>query len=100
MSERLRDARADGQLDGNPTLLDPLEAQAQLERRIAFLEQRLAVARIAKPNRDGSAGIGSRVRLRDLETGELVEYDLVGATESDPARRQVSIDAPVGRAVI
>ncbi|MGH2920522.1 MAG: GreA/GreB family elongation factor [Gaiellaceae bacterium] len=100
MSERLREARADGHLDDNPGLFDTLEEQIQLERRIALLEARLAAARIAEPNGDGSAGIGSSVRLRDLETGELVEYELVGAIEGNVARGRVSVDAPVGRAMV
>lgn len=100
MSERLREARADGHLDDNPALFDLLEEQAQLERRIATLEARLAAARIAEPNADGSAGIGSSLRLRDLATSELVEYELVGAIESDIGRGRVSIEAPVGRALL
>jgi transcription elongation factor GreA len=100
MSERLREARADGHPDDNPGLFDAFEEQAQLERRIALLEQRLATARLAEPSSDGSAGIGSSVLLRDLETGELVEFELVGALESDAARGRVSVDAPVGRALV
>jgi transcription elongation factor GreA len=67
MSERLREARADGSLEEHPAHFDMLEEQAELERRIATLETRLAAARIAEPNGDGSAGIGSSVRPRDLE---------------------------------
>jgi transcription elongation factor GreA len=100
MSERLREARADGHLEDNPALFDVLEEQAQLERRIATLEARLAAARIAEPNGDGSAGIGSSVRLRDLETRELVEYEVVGAIEGNVGRGRVSIEAPVGRALL
>ena len=99
MSERLREARTDGHLEDNPALFEALEEQAQLERRIATLEARLAAARIAIPNVDGSAGIGSSVRLRDLETSELVEYELVGAIEGNVGQGRVSIDAPVGRAL-
>ena len=99
MSERLREARADGHLDDNPALFDLLEEQAQLERRIATLEAGLAAARIAEPNGDGSAGIGSWVRLRDLETSELFEYELVGAIESNVGQGRVSVEAPVGRAL-
>jgi transcription elongation factor GreA len=99
-SERLREARADGHLEDNPALFDVLEEQAQLERRIATLEARLAAARIAEPNGDGSAGIGSWVRLRDLETSELVEYELVGAIEADLDEGRLSVDAPVGRALL
>jgi transcription elongation factor GreA len=100
MSERLRDARADGHLEDNPALFDLLEEQAQLERRIATLEERLAAARIAAPNRDGNAGIGNSVRLRDLETSEPVEYELVGAIEANVGQGRLSVDAPVGRALL
>jgi transcription elongation factor GreA len=100
MSEQLREARADGHLEDNPALFDVLEEQAQLERRIATLEARLAAARIAEPNGDGSAGIGSSVRLRDLETGELSGYEVVGAIEGNGGQGRVSIEAPVGRALL
>jgi transcription elongation factor GreA len=100
MSKRLREARADGHLDDNPALFDLLEEQARLERRIAVLEGRLAAARIAEPNADGSAGIGSSVRLRELESGELVEFELVGTIEGNSGRGRISVDAPVGRALV
>jgi transcription elongation factor GreA len=100
MSERLREARADGNLEDNPALFDVLEEQAHLERRIATLEARLAAARIAEPNGDGTAGIGSSIRLRDLETSELVEYEVVGAIEGNVGEGRVSVDAPVGRALL
>jgi transcription elongation factor GreA len=100
MSERLREARADGHFGDNPALFDLLEEQAQLERRIATLEARLGAARIAEPNGDGSAGIGSSVRLRDLETSELFEYEVVGAIEGDVGQGRLSVEAPVGRALL
>jgi transcription elongation factor GreA len=100
MSERLREARADGHLNDNPALFDALEEQAQLERRIATLEARLAAARIAAPSGDGRASIGSSVRLRDLETGELVEYELVGAIEGNVDQGRLSVEAPVGRVLL
>jgi transcription elongation factor GreA len=100
MSERLREARADGHLEDNPALFDVLEEQAQLERRIGTLQERLAAARIAKPNGDGRASIGSSVRLRDLETNEQVEYEVVGAIEGNVSQGRVSVEAPVGRALL
>ena len=100
MSERLREARADGHLEDHPALFDLLVEQAHLERRIATLEARLAAARIAEPNGDGSAGIGSSVQLRDLETSELSEYEVVGTIEGNAGQGRVSVDAPVGRALL
>ena len=94
LSERLRDARQDGHLTDNPPLFDLLEEQAQLDRRIAVLEAHLAAAQVAAPATDGRAGIGSRVRVRDLEVGNIVEYELVGAIEPNVGNGRVSVAAP------
>ena len=99
VSERLREAREDGHLGDNPALYDLLVEQAQLERRIATLEARVAAAQIVAPSANGIAGIGSSVRVRDLATGEIAEYELVGETESDVGNGRVSVAAPVGRAL-
>ena len=100
MSERLREAREDGHLANNPALYDLLEEQVQLERRIAILEGQLAAAEIVVPAADGAASIGSVVRVRDRQTGDLAEYELVGPIESDIANGRVSVEAPVGRALV
>ena len=98
--ERLRDARDDGDLVDNPALYEVLEEQAQLERRIAHLGGQLASAKIVQPNGDGTAGIGNSVRLRDLGTNEVMEYELVGGIEANVGAGRVSIAAPVGRALL
>jgi len=100
LSELLREARSDGDLDDNPLLIDLLEEQGQLERRIATLEDQLAIAEIAPRPRDGRAAIGSLVRVRDVAAGEVFECELVGPLEGDAAGGRVSIAAPVGRALL
>ena len=100
MRERLQEARADGALEDNRSLFDVLQEHAQLEGRIATLEARLGAAQIAEPNGDGTAGIGSSVRLRDLETREVLEYEVVGAIEGDARQGRVSVGAPMGRALL
>ena len=99
VSERLREAREDGNLADNPPLYDVLVEQAQLERRIATLEAQVAAAQIAVLAASGVAGIGTGVRVRDLATGEIAEYELVGEIESDVGNGRVSIAAPVGYAL-
>jgi transcription elongation factor GreA len=100
MSERLREARDDGHLANNPALYDLLEEQVQLERRIAILEARLVAAEIVVPATDGAASIGSFVRVLDRKTGDIAEYELVGPVESDVGNGRLSVDAPVGRALV
>ena len=99
MSEQLRDVREDGDPD-NPMLFDLFQEQAQLEDRIALLEAQSAAARIVAPAPDGTAGIGSCVRVRHGDSGEVAEYELVGPIESDVGNGRVSVGAPVGRALV
>jgi transcription elongation factor GreA len=100
LGERLRVAREeDGDLADNAALHDLLDEQAHLERRIARLEAQLAVAEIVAPAADGSAAIGSRVRVRDGD-GVLHEYELAGPLESDAPEGRISIAAPVGAALV
>jgi transcription elongation factor GreA len=100
MRERLRAARDDGHLDDNQDLFDALEERTILERRIAVLEDRLVSARVVEPGEGGGAGIGSSIRLRNLDTGGVLDYELVGAREGDARRGRISVDAPVGRALL
>jgi transcription elongation factor GreA len=97
--DRFREAREDADPD-NPLLFELLEEQAQLEARIGLLEAQVAAARVVEPAADGSAGIGSAVQVRYADGGELAEYVLVGPVESDAASGRVSVEAPVGRALL
>jgi len=40
------------------------------------------------------------VRLKDLKTDEAWEFRLVGSYEADPAEDRISVESPVGRAVL
>jgi transcription elongation factor GreA len=99
LSERMREARLDGDGVDNPVLQELLEEQVQLERRIAVLEASLAVAEVVEPTADGRAEIGSIVRVRD-RSGRTSAYELVGPLESNVLDGRVSIAAPVGRALV
>jgi transcription elongation factor GreA len=100
LTNQLREARSDGDFDDNPALVDLLDEQAQLELRIAALEAQLAIAEIAPLPPAGRAEIGSVVRVRDLETGDVFEHQLVGPIEGDLARGLLSTAAPIGRALV
>jgi transcription elongation factor GreA len=100
VSEALRKARDEDHAADNPVLFELFEEQTQLERRIAMLEERAALAQVVAPAADGTAGIGSCVRVRDVALGEVAEYELVGAIEADANIGRVSVVAPVGRALV
>ena len=102
ISDRLREARAHGgEFADNLDLIDALEDQELLERRIATVEAALAAARVVDhPPRDGTVGVGTRVRLRDIDSGRTTEYLIVGSVEADPVERKLSSESPVGRAML
>jgi len=76
--------------------------QAILESRISELEDIVRRSTILDPNDIPvkEVGLGSIVRLKDLKTDEAWEFRLVGSYEADPAEDRISVESPVGRAVL
>ena len=44
--------------------------------------------------------LGARVRLKDMDANETVEYFIVGSAEANPAEKRLSNESPVGRAIL
>lgn len=77
------------------------EEQALLEARIVRLEKQLETMRVIEPDpTNGVLDLGERVRVRDLDTGRKVEYELVSTLEVDVNGGRISAASPVGRALI
>lgn len=102
VAERIRTATAaEANLAENADYQGARDEQALLERRIALLTRRLVGATIAEPDAEnGVIDVGERVRLRDLDSGDRVEYELVGTLEADPSKGLVSAGSPVGQALL
>jgi transcription elongation factor GreB len=73
----------------------------ELDRRLRFLSERMDAVTIVdpKPHRDGRAFFGAWVTV-EHEDGEERTYRLVGPDEPDLARGYISVDAPLGRALL
>ena len=102
MAEELRLAMADKDFRENAPLDAAREKQAHLEARIRELEAMLKRAVIVQnaPDESGRARMGSRIRLRRLDNNQEIEYTLVGPGEVDARQRRISVQSPVGRAVV
>ena len=75
--------------------------QAFIEGRIEEIQHILQNALVVNaPNPDGSVGIGSRIRLLQVATGEELEYLIVGSVEADPPNGRISNQSPVGQALV
>ncbi|HLS88637.1 MAG TPA: transcription elongation factor GreA [Sphingobacteriaceae bacterium] len=101
VAERIKAARAQGDLLENSEYDDAKNEQAQLEARIVNLERLLRKARLVSdeevdPDR---VHIGSQVEVRDLDRDEVHTYTIVGSNEADPFEGRISYQSPVGKAL-
>ncbi len=102
IAQRIKTAREFGDIAENAEYDDAKNEQMMLEHRIAQLEDRLRAARIIEQNEITAdvVSIGSRVKLKDVDANETVEYHIVGSAEANPAERKLSNESPVGKAII
>jgi transcription elongation factor GreA len=102
VADRIRIARDFGDISENAEYDDAKNEQAMLEHKIAQLEERLAHARVIS-SRDvdlSVVSVGAKVRLRDVDANQTVEYTIVGSAEANPSELKLSNESPVGRAII
>jgi transcription elongation factor GreA len=102
VAERIRVAREFGDIAENAEYDDAKNEQALLENRIALLEERLLNARVVTADEVSSdvVSIGSKVKLKDMDANQTVEYFIVGSAEANPAEHKLSNESPVGKAII
>ena len=102
VAERIRVAREFGDITENAEYDDAKNEQALLEARIAKLEEQLSAARVIQKKEITSdvVGVGSHVRLKDMDANETVEYHIVGSAEANPAEQKLSNESPVGKAIM
>src|SRR5690606_7533878 len=99
----ISEARAQGDLSENAEYDAAKERQSFIEGRIADIEGKLGSSQIIDPKTleaDGRIVFGSTVELEDLESGDIVTYQIVGIDEADLKENKVSITSPIARAMI
>lgn len=101
VAERIKQSKEFGDIAENSEYEDAKNEQAFIEGRILQLEKMLRNASVIdETDIDTSAvSLGARVRLKDLECGDVIEYIIVGSAEADPAQLKISNESPVGRAI-
>jgi len=98
----IEEARAHGDLSENAEFDAAKDRQGFIEGRIGELAFKLANADIIdtdKLPRD-RAVFGSKVVIENIDTGENIEYQLVGPEESDIEKGRISVSSPLGKEII
>jgi transcription elongation factor GreA len=106
VAERIRIAREFGDIAENAEYDSAKNDQAHLEARIAMLEERLTNARvvtkkeITAAQKSGEVSVGTKVKIKDMDSNKQFEYHIVGSAEANPAEMKLSNESPVGKAII
>lgn len=100
--EAIAEARSHGDLSENAEYDAAKERQGFIEARINEVENKLADARIIETAGRTSETVvfGATVQLIELEAKQKKQYTLVGQDEADLKNGKISVQSPVGKALI
>ena len=96
-------AREFGDLKENAEYHAAKEEQSHNEGRITEINDIIARANVidvTKLNNEGKVIFGSTVYLEDLDTGEKINYKIVGRDEADLKQKLIFFQSPIGKGLI
>jgi len=98
----IQKARAYGDLSENSEYDEAKNEQAEIEGKIANLEETLEYAIVLDDKDLGTdkVNVGNKVMVHNIDTGEEAEYKIVSTTEADPMEFKISDDSPLGKALL
>ena len=96
----LKDARALGDLSENADYDAARAEQAQIEGRIVELEHIIENAVIIEKKGTDKVSLGTTVKIKYVDDGEVEEYSIVGSQEADPFQNKISNESPIAKAII
>lgn len=102
IAEEISEARAKGDLSENAEYDAAKEAQGHLEKRIAELENTLATSTIIdeKDINTSKAYLLSTITILNKKMGKEMKYTLVSKDEADFKAGKISVDSPIGKAIL
>jgi transcription elongation factor GreA len=100
IADRIREAKEFGDISENAEYTEAKNEQSLIEGRILTLEQMIRNAEIITETekKHSVVEVGSTVVLKDAH-GQLT-YTIVGPAEADPIQGRISLESPVGKAIM
>ncbi len=99
----IAEARSHGDLKENAEYHAAKEQQSHNEGRIQEVNDVIARANVidvTKLSNDGKIIFGSTVSLENLDSGEKLEYKIVGKDEADLKKKLIYYKSPIGKGLI
>jgi transcription elongation factor GreA len=102
VSQRVADARAEGDLKENAEYHGARESQGMLQAKINYLKDKLARAEIVDMSKlpKDEVVFGCTVTVKDLDFGDTEQYTLVGAGEEDFDEGKINVTSPFAQGMI
>src|SRR3954471_24721642 len=101
IAERIKTAPRGGDLKENAEYHDAKNDQAHLETKILRIREQLLAAEVREVETQTEVvGFGSTVEDEDADGARRTIYPLCAAQEANPAEGKLSIDSPVGKALV
>lgn len=102
ITEKIKVALGYGDLSENSEYDEAKNEQAFTEGRIIQLENMLKNAAVVDESEipKDKVAVGTKVKVKDYEFDEEVEYSIVGSAEADPMEFKISNESPVGAALL
>ena len=102
MAQKIKEAREQGDLSENAEYDAAKDEQRDIELRIEEIDNILKNAEVVvEEDVDLNViNVGCKVKLKDIEFDEIMEYKIVGSTEADCLNGKISNESPVGVALI
>jgi len=98
----IEEARGHGDLSENAEYHAAKERQGHIDAKKRELEYKLSNAQIIDVSKLSNEKVvfGTTVTLADTDTGETKKYTLIGQEEADLKKGKISVQSPVGKALI
>lgn len=102
VTKQIAEARDKGDLSENAEYDAAREAQGLLEARIAKLEDMLSNARVRDISSVDTSKVSilTKVKIKNTKTKQEVEYTLVTQSEANLKEGKISVDSPIGKALM
>ena len=102
VSQKIKEAREQGDLSENAEYDAAKDEQRDIEARIEELEKILKNAEVVVEEEADldKVSIGCSVKILDCEFDEELEYKIVGPTEANSLKGKISNESPVGKALL
>ena len=102
VSQKIKEAREQGDLSENAEYDAAKDEQRDIESRIDEIEAILKNAEVVVEDEVdlNKISIGCKVKIMDVELKEEMEYKIVGSTEANSLKGKISNESPVGKALL